>query len=66
VFTARYEIDLYIEGITFRPFKQRDKSDGELQKANGQRDVKGGEFDVIGTSNSNKINKLLNEPKFVY
>ena len=40
MFTARYELDLYIEGITFRPFKQRDKCDSELLKANRQRDVK--------------------------
>ena len=57
MFTARYELDLYIEGITFRPFKQRDKCDGALQKANRRRDVKGGEFDVIGKNNANKINK---------
>ena len=47
MFTALYELNLYIEGITFRPFKQRDKCDGELQKANRQRDIKGGEFDVM-------------------
>jgi len=46
MFTALYELDLYIEGITFRPFRQRDKCDSELQKANRQRDIKGGEFDV--------------------
>jgi hypothetical protein len=66
VFTARYELDLYTEGITLRSFKQRDKCDGQLQKANHQRDVKGGEFDVIGTKNANKISKLLDEPRFLY
>jgi len=42
MFTVRYEPRLYIEGITFRQFKQRDKCDGELQKGNRHRDIKGG------------------------
>jgi hypothetical protein len=38
--------------------KQRDKCDGESQKANRQLDVKGGEFDVIGRNIPNMLHKL--------
>jgi len=66
VFTALYEVDLYIEVTAFRPLKLRDMCDDELQKANRQREVKGSEFDVIDRDIANKINKMLNEPRFIY